>query len=87
MANINRLSTTRLSTTLTQGTASGVASSGVIGDFSELGIGARTGLTVEAFRGESTAASKLQVVFRIYARADVQVFRPNAFSAIVGMIA
>lgn len=85
---LKRYVTAQLPVNLTQGTASD-ASEAYIGDFSQLMIGMRTQLIIEASRdsvtGTSNAWTQLQVHVRAYLRADIAVLQPSAFAVITGI--
>lgn len=53
-----------------------------IGDFTQLLVGMRTGVTIEVSRTAGDAFGKLQVQIRAYLRGDVQVARPEHFTKI-----
>ncbi|MGD9608961.1 MAG: phage major capsid protein [Desulfovibrionaceae bacterium] len=85
-ASASKLVSNQIPNTLTQGTASN-ASSVFCGAWSNLMVGMRTSLTLEASRvAGADAFSKMQVLIRAYLRADVQVARPDHFVKIVGVI-
>jgi len=85
-AGASKLVSNQIPNTLTQGTASN-ASSIFTGAWSNLMVGMRTSLTLEASRvAGADAFSKMQVMIRAYLRADVQVARPDHFVKIVGVI-
>jgi len=79
------LQTTQVPTTL----GAGAESVGYVGDFTQMWIGIRKQITIEASRqaGDSTgsAFSNLQVWIRAYMRADVAVVRPNHFVVLSGI--
>lgn len=60
-----------------------------MGDFSQLLVGMRTELTIEASRvaadTTSSAFSNLQVWIRAYLRADANVMQPSFFSVLTGI--
>jgi len=85
-ASASKLVSNQIPNTLTQGTSSN-ASSVFCGAWSNLMVGMRTSLTLEASRvAGADAFSKMQVMVRAYLRADVQVARPEHFVKIVGVI-
>lgn len=61
------------------------ATSAIVGDFRQVAIAQRTGLTIEVSQSEGDSFSKLQVAIRGYARLDVAVFRPAWFSVLSGI--
>jgi len=82
---LEKLTTTAIPTDLEHGAASN-ASFALVGHFPALGIGLRTQLQLEVFRGDSESVKKLQVALRAYLRADVAILRPTWFTRIVGII-
>lgn len=82
---LRKLVTNQVPVNLTKGTATN-ASVAFVGAFSELLIGARTNLTIEASRQAGDAFGKLQVLVRAYLRADVAVMRPEWFTVVDGII-
>jgi HK97 family phage major capsid protein/HK97 family phage prohead protease len=87
--NLNRVVSSRISNTMTQGTAS-TASAAIVGAFSNLLIGMRTSLLLEFSREASDSVSSAfesyQVWCRAILRADVQLARADAFAKIIGII-
>ncbi|WP_052360051.1 phage major capsid protein [Solidesulfovibrio alcoholivorans] len=85
-ASAPKLVSNQIPNTLHQGTATN-ASSIFTGAWSNLMVGMRTSLTLEASRvAGADAFSKMQVMIRAYLRCDVQVARPDHFVKIVGVI-
>lgn len=84
VANLPMLRTTAVPINQTQGTAVGVASTILVGDFSRLMIGIRQSLRLEVVRGPYL--DRLQVAFIAYMRADIQLAQPAAFCRIVGVL-
>lgn len=80
---LRKFTTTQVPITLGGGTDT----EAYVGDFKNLWIGVRTSARVEASRVADDAFKKLQVLIRIYARADVAVIRPAFFTAITGITA
>lgn len=82
------LTTNAVPNTLVQGT-SNAASVAFVGDFSKVMIGMRRQLQLEVSRTATVAAtsmfSTLQVAIRAYMRCDVQLQRPAAFRAVLGI--
>jgi HK97 family phage major capsid protein len=83
IANVPKLVTTSMGVTETQGTSS-IASSILLGDFSEVFVGMRTQLQVSVLN--ERFADTGQVGFVLWMRADVQVARPAALARIQGII-
>ncbi len=82
---LKRLVSNQVPNNLTQGSAT-TTSAAFVGDFSQMAIALRTGLTMEATRvGGTGTFSKMQVLVRAYLRADVAVFRPSHFTKIIGI--
>jgi HK97 family phage major capsid protein len=83
---LTKLSTNQIPTTLGGGTAS----EAYLGAFSELLVGMRTELTIEATRvaadSQESAFRNLQVWIRAYLRADVNVAQPRWFSVLYGIL-
>jgi HK97 family phage major capsid protein len=77
------LRTTAVPINQTQGTST-IASSILVGDFSNLLIGVRQSLRIELLRGPFM--DRLQVGFLAHLRADVAVAQPAAFCRIVGVL-
>lgn len=85
-ASASKLVSNQIPNDLHQGTATN-ASSIFTGAWSNLMVGMRTSLTLEASRvAGADAFSKMQVMVRAYLRCDVQVARPDHFVKIVGVI-
>lgn len=82
---LRKYPTTQIPTNLTKGTATN-ATFAVVGDFSNLLIGVRTNLLLEASREANDAFKNLQVLIRAYLRADVAIARPNHFAIVDGII-
>ena len=86
---LSKFVTKQVPTNLTQGTATN-ASCGFVADWSQLLVGVRTNLVIEASRvaadGAGSAFQNLQVWIRAYLRADVQLARPEHFCIIKGII-
>jgi len=74
-----------ISNTMTQGTATSVASQMILGDFTKLMIGVRQELRVEVLK--ETYAGDYQYGFLAHLRADVALAQPTAFAKIVGILA
>ena len=82
---LKRFASNQIPTNLTQGSAT-TCSTSFVGDFSQMGIAVRTGLTVEATRTGGTGTfAKAEVLVRAYVRADIVVMRPAFFTRIVGI--
>lgn len=82
---LKRLVSNQIPNNLTQG-SSAVTSTAFVGDFSQMGIAIRTGLTLEATRTGGTGTfAQMEALIRAYIRADVAVFRPSHFARIVGI--
>jgi HK97 family phage major capsid protein len=73
-----------MTTSLNDQKAAGQSAS-IIGDFSMLGLGLRTGLTLEASRTAADTMSKVEVLIRLYARIDVAILRPKFFTRLLGI--
>lgn len=85
-ASATKLTSNQIPVNLTHGTASN-ASVAFTGEWSNLLVGMRTGLTLEASRvAGADAFAKMLVAIRCYLRADVAVARPNHFAMITGII-
>jgi HK97 family phage major capsid protein len=82
---LRRLVSNQVSITETQG-SSGVASTMFLGDFSQMALAIRQGITVEATRVADDAFSKNQTLVRAIMRADVAVFRPGHFGRLIGIL-
>lgn len=80
---IPRLSTTLVPVDQTHGTANN-ASPIIVGDFSQMMLGVRSGLRVEVLR--ERFADNLQYAFLAHLRFDVQLAQPKAFAALKGII-
>jgi HK97 family phage major capsid protein len=73
-----------ISTTLDQGTSTGVASEMIMGDFSKLLIGMR--LRPVVFADPYSSSNKDQVMFRLTFRMDVQIENPEHFTLLQGIL-
>jgi hypothetical protein len=64
-----------------------LTSAAVVGDFSMLAWGLRTGATLEVTRtgGDETYKQQVQTLFRLYFRGDAAVLRPTWFCKITGL--
>lgn len=83
---LSKFSTNQVPITQTQGTAT-TSSFSAVGDFSQMVIGMRTRLVLEASRVSGTDTfAKMQVLIRAYIRADVAVLRPSFFSLVKGIL-
>lgn len=86
---MRKLVSNQVPTDMTKGTASN-ASCIICGDFSQMLVGTRTNLVLEASRqaadATGSAFSNLQVWIRAYLRADLVIARPPWFVAIDGII-
>lgn len=84
-----QLPTSQVPNDLTQGTAEN-ASAAFVGEFPKLMIGVRTNLVLEvsreAFDGDTSAWENLQIMWRAYLRADIQLALPQHFCIIKGII-
>lgn len=80
---IPRLSTTLVPVDQTHGMANN-ASPIIVGDFSQMMLGVRSGLRVEVLR--ERFADNLQYAFLAHLRFDVQLAQPKAFAALKGII-
>ncbi|OAB27856.1 phage major capsid protein [Paenibacillus macquariensis] len=80
-----KYSTNQVPLNQVKGTAKN-ASVSLVGDWSQLLIGARTNLMLEASREAAGAFEKMQVVVRAYLRADIAVAKADHFVAIDGII-
>lgn len=85
LANLRLLPTTKIDTTETQGTASGVCSSAYLGDFSEVALAFRSRVRIEVLK--ERFVDTFQVGFLAYAFVDVIVFRPSALIRLYGITA
>lgn len=80
-----RFSSNQFPVTETQGSATN-ASTALLGDFSQIAFGLRTGLRIEATRwGDNNAFSQMEVLIRGYLRVDVAVLRPSHLTKIIGI--
>jgi HK97 family phage major capsid protein len=59
--------------------------SAIVGDFAQAVFGMREGITIEATRVGDTALKNAQVLIRGYARLDIGILRPKAFTRLVGI--
>ncbi len=82
LANLPKLDTTQIPVDETHGTATD-ASRVIMGDFSQLMIGIRSGLRIELLREKF--ADNHQYAFVAHMRADVAVAQPTAFCQITGI--
>ncbi|AOL94667.1 phage major capsid protein [Porphyrobacter sp. LM 6] len=82
---IPKLATTSVPINLTQGTANGVASTIVMGNFDDAIVGMREELTIQ--RLDQTFADNGQVGFWAHLRADVGFPRPKSFVKLDGVLA
>jgi HK97 family phage major capsid protein len=82
--NLRKLVSNQIPTDLVQGTATN-ASLALVGDFTQLAIGMRTQLILEASRVSGDAFEKMDVLIRGYLRADIAVMRPSHFAKILGI--
>lgn len=87
--NLLKLPTSQVPNELVHGSAEN-ASVAFVGDFSKLMIGVRTNLVMEVTRvgsdSDSSAFENLQIWWRAYLRADIQLMHPNHFCLIQGII-
>ena len=83
IAGVPMLVTSQMPITQTQGTANN-ASSIIIGDFTRLLIGVRTGLRIELLK--ERYAENMQYAFVAHLRADIAVEQPKAFLKLIGVI-
>jgi HK97 family phage major capsid protein len=83
LAGFRMLSTTSVPITQTQGTATGVCSTTLVGDFSQAILGLRQSLMIR--RLDQTFAGNLQVGFLATMRADVGFAHPESFTKIIGI--
>lgn len=80
-----RFTSNQFPITETQGSATN-ASTALLGDFSQIAFGLRTGLRIEATRwGDESAFSQMEVLIRGYLRVDVAVLRPSHLTKIIGI--
>ena len=85
-ASATKLTSNQIPVDLTHGTASN-ASVAFTGEWNNLLVGMRTGLTLEASRvAGADAFSKMLVQIRCYLRADIAVARANHFAMVKGII-
>lgn len=82
---LQKLMTNQIPTDLVHGAADN-ASELFIGDFSQMYIGVRREITVEASRTAADAFEHGQVMVRAYMRADVVLAQPSHFAVIRGII-
>jgi HK97 family phage major capsid protein len=82
---MKQLFTTAIPHDQTWGTAS-TASEAYVGDFSQVLVGMRTSLTIEASRQAGTAFTTLSVLIRAYLRADVVLAHENWLVVLDGII-
>jgi HK97 family phage major capsid protein len=83
LSDLNRLVTSAMPITETQGTATD-ASTVLLGDFSQVLLGVRSGIVVEASR--DAGFSTLEVWVRVHARMDVAIVRADHLVEIIGVI-
>lgn len=83
IAGIPMMVTSQMPITQTQGSATN-ASSIILGDFTRLLIGVRTGLRIELLK--ERYAENLQYAFVAHLRADIAVEQPKAFLKLIGVI-
>ncbi|MCU1242394.1 MAG: hypothetical protein JWO71_3120 [Candidatus Acidoferrum typicum] len=87
--NLQKLVTNQIPINSTKGAAT-TSSEAYVGDFQQMLVGIRTGLTVEVSRvsGDSSGSAfrSAQVWIRAYMRADVQLARPEHFVLIDGIL-
>lgn len=82
---LTKFTTNQVPINQTQGSSTD-ASTAFVGDFSQLLIGMRTQIVLEATRvGGSDTFAKMQALIRGYLRADIAVLRPNHFTLIKGI--
>jgi HK97 family phage major capsid protein len=82
---LQKVVSTQIPITETQGSASD-ASSVFVGAFSQVVIGMRTNITLEASRQAEDAFKRLHVLFRGYLRADWSVLQSKWFTRIIGIV-
>lgn len=82
---LTKYATNQVPNNIDMGTAKN-ASVALVGDWTQLLIGARTNLILEASREAAGAFEKMQVVVRAYLRADIALAKANHFVAIDGII-
>ena len=82
---LQKLVSTQLPITETQGSAN-TAATAFVGDFSQVALGVRTDITLEASREADDAFMRLHVLFRGYFRGDWGVLQPKFLTRIVGII-
>ncbi len=84
--NLPILTTTQIATDRDQGTLTGAASNGYVGDFSQVVIGVRPEFSIRLITlKERYATPAFQVGLLAYLRADVAVVRPEHLTKIVGL--
>lgn len=83
LSDVQRLATTNIPITQTQGTASN-ASSIFVGDFSQMIIGVRQELRIEILR--ERYAENHQYAFVMHLRADIALAQPKAFCVVKGIV-
>jgi HK97 family phage major capsid protein len=84
--NLRKLVSNQVPIDQTQGTASN-ASCALTGDFSNMLIGMRKNIVIEATRsGDADTFKKMQVLIRAYLRADIGIAKADQFCQIVGII-
>ncbi len=82
---LRKLVSTQCPITETQGNVA-TASSVFVGDFSQVLVGMRTEIVLEASRDAYDAFTRLHVLIRGYLRADWQVIQPKWLTRVVGII-
>lgn len=75
--------TTSLPITQTQGTAAGICSTAIMGDFTQLLFGVRSNLNIQVLN--ERYMDNLQVGFLCHLRADVQLAQPKSFVTVTGI--
>lgn len=75
--------TTSLPITQTQGTAVGICSTAIMGDFTQLLFGVRSNLNIQVLN--ERYMDNLQVGFLCHLRADVQLAQPKSFCTVTGI--
>ncbi|MES2492947.1 MAG: phage major capsid protein [Pseudomonadota bacterium] len=77
------LTTTAASITETQGTASGVCSSIVLGDFTQMLIGMREDINIRVL--DQPFADTGEIMIIVHARADIQLAHSESFYKLIGI--
>ncbi len=83
LTSLPMLATTSVPITQTQGTATSICSTTLIGDFTQAILGLRQSLSIR--RLDQTFAGNLQVGFLATMRADVGFAHPESFTKIIGI--